>query len=102
MFRGATNMTPQRVGAPGWVHLALPCLSLLKTTIYCFTLHFIAELSLWSLNRRLTKELLVRFQRLLAVSLDFGPIGEPQRFFWIEVLLLVHLWCPLSRQYWSY
>ena len=76
-------MTPQTVGDEHWalVWFALPCYSLLRTHMYWFTLHCIAEFNLWWLHReKLAKELLTRFPHSL------GLVGEPCGSFWIELI----------------
>ena len=107
------NMTPpQTVGARTLVCFALPHYSLLTTCIYWFALCCIAELCLWWLHKKkLTKELVLRFLQLLAISsasgrlatlLDSSGLNFSCWFVsgdcWMDgVQLLTHVWClPLD------
>ena len=79
MFGKGINITQQTVDGAGWYWFALP----LSDD------HHLSRL----LREKCTKELLVVFKWLLAISVDLGHLAEPHDFFWIKLLLLIHEWC---------
>jgi hypothetical protein len=51
---------------------------------------------LWLCKEKCTKELLVVFQLLPATTADSCRSVLPLDFFWMEALLLIHVWCFAS------
>jgi hypothetical protein len=61
-------------------------------------LAFFAEYRLpWLHREKHIKEQLTVFLLLLATSKDSWPYLEPHGFFWIKLLVLIHVWCFASR-----
>jgi hypothetical protein len=68
MFRKNINVTPQTVEARSLVHLAPSHLSSLTTSMYWFTLLWVAELRVWWHHRsKSAKEFLVRFPQFFFI-----------------------------------
>ena len=96
------NMTHQTVGA--WALVCLLCLLvspddmhvLVYLTLYCWA-------SLVVTSERETQS---RISHEIPVAsccfLGLWPVGEPHGFFWIELTLLIYVWCLLNGLGYSY
>lgn len=104
IFEKSINITQQTVDNA--FNIGSPCNSLLVFVglWWCWSLlmtplrWFFADFCLsWLRRDKCTKGLLVIFQLLLAASVDLCQSAEPCGFFWIEQLLLIHVWCLASE-----
>lgn len=72
MFRRNINMTQETMGS----------LALVRLTLHC-----------WLSPVDPSEKTHQRTSRILALSLDLDHICDTPRFFWVELPLLIHVWC---------